>query len=306
MNVVARAADILRAGGLVALPTETVYGLAADATQGRAVARIFEVKGRPAFNPLIVHLGDAAWAEPLVQADARFSALTRAFWPGPLTLVLPRRAACPVAEIASAGLPSLALRMPSHPLALAVLNEARRPLAAPSANRSGMVSPTDAAHVIAALGDKIDLVVDGGPCRVGIESTVLDLTGPDAAVLRPGSVTADEIAAIIGPLAAAMPASATPKSPGQLAAHYAPRLPLRMNALGGRPGEAFLGFAGSPGATCDLSPAGDLREAAANLFAMIRTLDDPARHTGIAVAPVPQTGIGLAINDRLERAARAR
>jgi L-threonylcarbamoyladenylate synthase len=306
VSVVATAAEILRAGGLVAIPTETVYGLAADATQGQAVARIFEAKGRPSFNPLIVHVGGRDWVADLAHADDRFSRLAQAFWPGPLTFVLTRRDRSPISELVSAGLPSLALRMPAHPVAQDILSAAQRPLAAPSANRSGTVSPTEAAHVAASLGDAVDLIVDGGPCRVGIESTVLDLTSPAAAILRPGAVTAEEIAAIIGPLISADSESTAPKSPGQLAAHYAPSIPLRMNASHAKPGEARLGFGASADATLNLSPSGDLREAAANLFGMIRALDDPARYTGIAVAPVPLAGIGLAINDRLTRAARGR
>jgi L-threonylcarbamoyladenylate synthase len=304
--VIARAAEILRSGGLVAIPTETVYGLAADATQGRAVARIFEAKGRPSFNPLIVHVGARDWVADYARTDERFERLAHIFWPGPLTFVLPRRPDCPVSELVSAGLPSLALRMPAHPVAQEILAATQRPLAAPSANISGTVSPTEAAHVTASLGNKVDLVVDGGRARVGIESTVLDLTGPIAAILRPGSVTQEDIARVIGDVTTAAADPAAPKSPGQLASHYAPSVPLRMNARHAHPGEALLGFGKTPGAILDLSPGGDLKEAAANLFAMIRALDDPARHRGIAVAPVPLVGIGLAINDRLERASRGR
>lgn len=304
------AARILRGGGLVAFPTETVYGLGADATQGRAVARIYEAKGRPSFNPLIVHVGARDWVDALAAPDARFDALARAFWPGPLTLVMRRRADCPVSELVSAGLPSLALRMPAHPLALALLARTGRPLAAPSANRSGTVSPTQAAHVRASLGDRVDLVLDGGPCAVGIESTVLDITGPTPTILRPGAITRAQVEDALGPASRPVALSAgapdAPASPGQLEAHYAPGLPLRMDAAAARPGEALLGFGGSAGAARDLSPSGDLREAAANLFAMMHALDDPARYTGIAVAPVPGDGIGLAINDRLRRAARGR
>ncbi|MCA0200849.1 MAG: threonylcarbamoyl-AMP synthase, partial [Proteobacteria bacterium] len=280
--------------------------LAADATQGRAVARIFEAKGRPSFNPLIVHVGDRDWVADFARTDERFERLAHIFWPGPLTFVLQRRPACSVSELVSAGLPSLALRMPAHPIAQEILAAAQRPLAAPSANLSGTVSPTEAAHVTASLGDNVDLVVDGGRARVGIESTVLDLTGPVAAILRPGSVTQEDIARAIGDVTTAAADPTAPKSPGQLTSHYAPSVPLRMNAHHAHDGEALLGFGKTPGATLDLSPGGDLREAAANLFAMIRALDDPALHQGIAVAPVPLVGIGLAINDRLERAARGR
>jgi L-threonylcarbamoyladenylate synthase len=306
VTVIARAAQILRAGGLVAMPTETVYGLAADATQGKAVARIFEAKGRPSFNPLISHVGGRDWIADLAQTDDRFERLAAAFWPGPLTFVLPRRQNCPVSELVSAGLPSLAVRMPAHPLAQEILREVQRPLAAPSANVSGTVSPTEAAHVRASLGDKVDLIVDGGPCAVGIESTVLDLTGAAAVILRPGSITQEDIAKIIGVVAVSTTDPSAPKSPGQLAAHYAPSLPLRMNAAHAYENEALLGFGAAPGAALNLSPAGDLKEAAANLFGMIHKLDDAARYAGIAVMPVPLGGIGAAINDRLERAARGR
>lgn len=306
MSVVAKAAEILRAGGLVAIPTETVYGLAADATQGKAVARIFEAKGRPSFNPLIVHVGGRDWIADLAVTDDRFERLARAFWPGPLTFVLRRREKCPVSELVSAGLDSLAVRMPAHPLAREILNAVQRPLAAPSANVSGSVSPTTAAHVAESLGDKVDLIVDGGACAVGIESTVLDLMGPAAAILRPGSVTQEMIEKVIGAVSVGAGDPAAPKSPGQSAAHYAPSIRLRMNADRADPGEALLGFGPVSGATLNLSPACDLTEAAAHLFAMIRALDDPARYAGIAVSPVPLAGIGAAINDRLARAARGR
>jgi L-threonylcarbamoyladenylate synthase len=308
VSIAAEAAAILRAGGLVALPTETVYGLAADATQGKAVARIFEAKGRPAFNPLISHVGGRDWVADLAETDWRFETLAAAFWPGPLTFVLRRAKGCPISQLATAGLATLALRMPAHPMALEILKAAQRPLAAPSANISGTVSPTQAAHVAAALGGKVDLIVDGGPCAVGIESTVIDLSGVGAAaaILRPGRITAEEIAALIGPVSAQATDEAAPRSPGQTAAHYAPSIPLRINAAAARTGEALLGFGPAPGAALNLSPGGDLKEAAANLFGMIRKLDDPVRYTSIAVSPVPAVGIGIAINDRLERAARGR
>lgn len=300
---IANAAALLRDGGLVAFPTETVYGLGADATQGKAVARIFEAKGRPSFNPLIVHVGAVAWTEPLVHSDARFEVLAQAFWPGPLTFVLHRRKDCPVSELASAGLSSLAIRMPAHPLAQKILAAVERPLAAPSANRSGSVSPTTAAHVAASLGDRIDLIVDGGSCAVGIESTVLDLTASIPTILRPGAVTREQLEAFVGAVAVSTGQASQPTSPGQLEAHYAPSIPLRMNAATAKPTEALLGFGSTPNATLNLSPSGDLREAAANLFAMMRLLDESGHHAGIAVAQIPDTGIGLAINDRLRRAA---
>jgi len=299
---IAEGAAILRDGGLVAFPTETVYGLGGDATQGTTVARIFEAKGRPSFNPLIVHVAEPGWVGALAETDERFAKLAARFWPGPLTLVLRRLPTCPVSQLVSAGLPSIAVRMPDHPVARDLLRAAGRPLAAPSANKSGVVSPTLAAHVARSLGDRVDLIIDGGACRVGLESTVLDLTGP-AALLRPGFVTAEDIAAVIGPLVAPILDPKAPKAPGQLASHYAPALPLRLNAQTATAGEAFLGFGASERTTLNLSPSGDLKEAAANLFAMMQSLDDPAKFKGIAVAPIPATGIGVAINDRLTRAA---
>ncbi len=303
---IAEGARILRTGGLVAFPTETVYGLGGDATQGKAVARIFAAKGRPSFNPLIVHVADVDWVADLAKADTRFDILARAFWPGPLTFVLPRRDGCPASELVSAGLDSIAVRMPDHPVAQALLRAVQRPLAAPSANASGTVSPTLAAHVASSLGDKVDLIIDGGPCRVGLESTVLDLTQGKATILRPGAIIAEQIAALIGPVATATEDPALPKSPGQLVSHYAPVLPLRLNATTAGPGEALLGFGSSSNAALNLSPTGDLVEAAANLFAMMRALDDSMRFSAMAVAPIPATGIGIAINDRLKRAAAPR
>jgi len=299
---VAEGASILRSGGLVAFPTETVYGLGGDATDGKAVARIFAAKGRPSFNPLIVHVAAREWVAGLAETDARFEKLAAAFWPGPLTLVLRRRKDCPASELVSAGLDTIAVRMPDHPIAQALLRAVDRPLAAPSANASGTVSPTLAKHVADSLGAKVDLIIDGGPCRVGLESTVLDLSEGAATVLRPGAITAEQIAAIIGPVSVSQDDPATPKSPGQLASHYAPSLPLRLNATHVKADEALLGFGPGP-ATLNLSPVGDLVEAAANLFAMLRTLDEPSKFRAIAVMPIPAAGIGIAINDRLARAA---
>ena len=299
---IARAAVILRNGGLVAFPTETVYGLGADATQGAAVARIFEAKGRPSFNPLIAHIADAtAVADFALPAD-HFEALARAFWPGPLTLVMRRKPGSNISDLVSAGGATIALRCPDSPAALDLLRAVGRPVAAPSANRSGSVSPTSAAHVAASLGERVDLILDAGPCRVGLESTVLDLTQTVPVILRPGGVTREQIAAIVGAVTSGSDEPAAPKSPGQQLSHYAPSLPVRINTRDVRAGEALLGF--GPGeATLNLSTRGDLREAAANLFAMLRQLDDPARFTGIAVMPVPEDGVGAAINDRLRRAA---
>lgn len=302
MDEVARAAALLRAGGVVAFPTETVYGLGADAADARAVARVFEIKGRPRFNPLIVHIAEPGDAEALALVDPRARALTERFWPGGLTVVLPRRASCPAAPLALAGLDTVALRCPAHPLARELLARCGRPVAAPSANRSGRLSPTAASHVRSELGDAVDIVLDGGPCPIGVESTVVDLTG-EPTLLRPGALDP----AALGIALAAPDCDGAPKSPGRLASHYAPAAPLRMNATEIRDGEALLAF-GAPapaaGIARNLSASGDLAEAAANFFSMLRELDAPGV-AGIAAMPVPDRGLGLAINDRLRRAAAA-
>jgi len=305
---IARAAAALRAGELVGLPTETVYGLAGDATNDRAVAKIFAAKGRPKFNPLIVHVSATAEARALVEFDARADTLAERFWPGPLTLVLPRRADCGVSLLCSAGLDSLAVRLPAHPVARAVIAATGRPLAAPSANPSGRLSPTRAKHVADSLGPQVALVIDGGPCQVGLESTVLDLTGPDPVLLRPGGLAAETLAAAIGAIRPADPDGAI-KSPGMLASHYAPHLPLRLAAHDVQPDEALLGFgpeapAGAL-ATLNLSPTGDLVEAAAHLFDYLHRLDASGARA-IAAMAVPDEGLGRAINDRLRRAASPR
>ncbi len=304
-ETIAEAAWRLRAGELVAFPTETVYGLGADAGNDAAVAAVFAAKDRPRFNPLIVHLADQAAAEALAVFDDRARAVAWKFWPGPLTLVLPRRPGCPLSLLVSAGLETVALRVPNHPTALALLAVARRPIAAPSANRSGAVSPTTAAHVAADLGERAGLILDGGPCRIGVESTVVDLTGEQPALLRPGGLAVETLERFVGPLARATDTTGRPRSPGLLARHYAPGRGLRCYAHRPEAGEAFLGFGpDTPGADLNLSPDGDLTEAAGNLFAMLRRLDAPP-FTGIAVAPVPEAGLGRAINDRLRRAAAA-
>ena len=302
---VAEVRALLRAGRLVAFPTETVYGLGGDATCDRAVAAIFAAKGRPSFNPLIVHVAEAAEAEALVRLDGRARALIARFSPGPLTLVLPRAPGSPVSLLASAGLDTIAIRLPGHDVARAVIRAAGRPVAAPSANRSGAVSPTTAQHVAESLGARVDLIVDGGPCRVGVESTVLDLSTDTATLLRPGGVTAEEIEAVLG-TRPGRPGHdpQAPKSPGMQASHYAPALAVLTDAAAAAGGEAFLGF-GPMACTLNLSEQGDLAEAAANLFAFLRRLDDPA-FTAIAVAPIPDHGLGAAINDRLRRAAAPR
>jgi L-threonylcarbamoyladenylate synthase len=297
----------LRAGELVAFPTETVYGLGGDATNGRAVAAIFAAKGRPRFNPLIVHVTGLAEAELVAVFDARARQITERFWPGPLSLVLPRRPDSAVSLLACAGLNTVAIRAPSHPVARELLAAFGRPIAAPSANRSGRVSPTEAAHVQDEIGERVGLILDGGRCPVGLESTVLDLSGERPRLLRPGAVTREELIPLLGEIGSA--SGGAPRAPGMLASHYAPSLPLRLNAIDARPGEALLAFGaaipvGFVQVEC-LSRAGDLVEAAANLFALLRRLDDPS-FTGIAVMPIPETGLGLAINDRLRRAAAPR
>jgi L-threonylcarbamoyladenylate synthase len=305
-EAIARAGEMLRAGRLVAFPTETVYGLGGDATSDAAVARIFAAKGRPRFNPLIVHVPDLTAAEAIAEFGPRARDLARRFWPGPLTLVLRRRATSGISLLACAGLDTVAIRVPSHPVAQALLCETGRPLAAPSANRSGHVSPTEAGHVATELGDRVDLILDGGRCVVGLESTVLDLSSATPGLLRPGGATLEEIARSLGWFAVVETDPAAPRSPGQLASHYAPRLPLRKDAVAARPGEALLAY-GAPtppgfAEVLNLSETGDLAEAAANLFAMLRRLDR-AEFTGIAVMPIPEHGLGRAINDRLRRAA---
>ncbi len=306
-EAVERAARLLREGELVAFPTETVYGLGADATNERAVAAVFAAKGRPRFNPLIVHVPGLAEAEIFAEFDARARRIVAQFWPGPLTLVLRRRKASGLALLASAGLDTVAVRAPAHPVAQALLRAAGRPIAAPSANRSGRVSPTEAAHVGAELGGNVALILDAGRTPVGVESTVLDLSGEAPLLLRPGGVTLEALSASLGPIATA--AAGPLRSPGMLASHYAPSLPLRLDAVDARPGEALLAFgpAALPGfaQVLWLSRSGDLAEAAANLFAMLRQLDNPA-FTGIAAMPIPERGLGSAINDRLRRAAGPR
>lgn len=298
---IAQAAQLLKAGALVGFPTETVYGLGADATQGEAVAAIFAAKGRPLFNPLIVHVARLEDARAHVEFSPRAQALAQTFWPGPLTLVLPRRKDTPLSLLVSAGLDTVALRAPSHPVAQALLKQAGVPVAGPSANRSGQVTATTAAHVRESLDGKVDLILDAGSTMLGIESTVIGFDGDRPLLLRPGAIARDEIEALIGPLGA--PGTLI-RGPGQLASHYAPQAMLRLNAVSCEDGEVLLGFGDVAGAALNLSPRGDLKEAAANLFAMLRELDKRAGK--IAVSPIPATGIGEAINDRLARAAAPR
>ena len=302
-----QAADLIASGHLVAFPTETVYGLGGDATNGAAVAAIFAAKGRPAFNPLIIHVPDLAVAETLGQFSALARRLALAFWPGPLTLVVPRVTNCPISLLATAGLDTLAIRVPDHEVARRLLSVCGRPLAAPSANPSGRLSPTQARDVAQSLSAAaVPLVLDGGPCRVGLESTVVAVTGATATLLRPGGLARSAIEAVAGPLAEAGEDHGAPASPGRLASHYAPGLPLRLDAASVSPDEALLAFGPDVpmGAhlTLNLSTSGDLAEAAANLFAMLRALDASGARA-IAAMPVPTHGLGEAINDRLSRAA---
>ncbi len=312
----AEAARILAAGGLVAFPTETVYGLGADAANGPAIARLYEAKGRPAFNPLIAHVVDLEAARELARFDARTMRLAQAFWPGPLTLVLPKLRKCRVAELATAGLDTIAVRVPNHPVARDVLAAFGKPVVAPSANRSGHVSPTRAEHVKADLAGRIDLIIDGGATPVGVESTIVACLG-EPALLRPGGVTRAALERTLRHTLAYIPpaissADDTPLAPGMLASHYAPHTRLRLNAHYVEPGEVLLGFGPTPpeGAkrakkVLNLSPRGDLIEAAANLFSHLRVLDAAGGST-IAVMPIPAAGLGEAINDRLARAAAPR
>lgn len=293
------AAETLRAGGLVLMPTETVYGLAADAGNARAVAAIYEAKGRPSFNPLISHVSDLTMARRIARFDARAEALAAAFWPGPLTLVLSVADDAAVCDLARAGLDSVAVRAPGHPLAQALIARFGGPVVAPSANRSGRPSPTTFGDAMEETGVAVAAALDGGPCEVGLESTVVALLG-DARLLRPGSVTRAEIEAVIGPLAEAE--DDAKRSPGRLARHYAPNAPVRLEAAAPLAGEAWLAFGPTGAGPWNLSPTGDLREAAANLFAYLRGADRTGP-VGIAVAPIPHEGLGEAINDRLKRAA---
>ena len=296
------AARALAQGALVIMPTETVYGLAADAQNAAAVARIFEAKGRPRFNPLIAHVSDLQSAERIARLDSRAAALARAFWPGPLTLVAPARDGGGVCDLARAGLDTVAVRAPAHPLAQALLAAFGGPVVAPSANRSGRPSPTTLADALEETGDAAAAALDGGPCRIGLESTVVACLDGPLRLLRAGGLERAAIEAVAGPLADAEGHAG--RSPGRTVLHYAPDAPVRLEASGPRAGEAYLAFGAAPDAPLvwNLSPAANLREAAANLFAMLRAADR-TRPAAIAVAPVPETGLGEAINDRLRRAA---
>jgi L-threonylcarbamoyladenylate synthase len=297
---IADAAARLQSGGIVAIPTETVYGLAADASNARAVAKIYAAKGRPDFNPLIVHVPDRHAAEAIAVFGELAAKLADAFWPGPLTLVLPLREGAGVAGAVTAGLPTIAIRCPAHPVMRSVLLASGRNVAAPSANRSGSISPTRAAHVAASLGDAVPLIIDAGPCREGLESTIVAVRENGWQILRPGPVTAENLAEVAGTPQLGEALSGI-EAPGQLASHYAPSKSVRLNATAAQPDEWHIGF-GAVAGDENLSAAGNLAEAAANLFDALHRADASDR-SAIAVAPIPEEGIGEAINDRLQRAA---
>lgn len=294
--------ELLHSGGVVVIPTETVYGLAADATSDLAVAKIYTLKNRPQFNPLIIHVATINQAETIAVFSKQAHDLAKVFWPGSLTLVLPKRPDSLISDLASAGLNTIAVRIPNHTIALDLLKAYGKPIAAPSANRSTEISPTQARDVQSTFGDDI-FILDGGPCQVGLESTIVDLTGPQPVLLRPGGISLEQLESILGPIEK-ISGDALIKAPGMMKRHYAPSIPLRLNATKAFPKEAVLGFGdcGNLPVTLNLSPSGDLVEAAANLFRMVRNLDLPT-YEGIAVTPIPNHGLGLAINDRLKRAA---
>ena len=302
---ISRAAEALARGEIVAFPTETVYGLGANALDASAVAKVFAAKDRPRFNPLIVHVLGVEEAQSYASVNDTARKLMRAFWPGPLSLVLPRTRGCAIADLVSAGLDTIALRAPNHPVARALLEAVKLPIAAPSANRSGRISPTTAAHVEAELDDVPAMILDGGPCTLGLELTVLGIDGDDVTLLRLGALPREEIETVLGRKLAKPKSGDHVTSPGQLATHYAPLTPLRLNARSARRGEALLAFGPHApefaGLTINLSQRGDLVEAAANFFAALRALDEAGVET-IAVMPIPAHGLGEAINDRLKRA----
>ena len=305
--LIKKACDLLHQGNVVAMPTETVYGLAADATQDQAIVKVYEMKNRPSFNPLIMHVSNIIAAKEYALFSKAAELLAESFWKSnhhrPLTLVLQRLENSNLSHLATAGLDTVAIRVPGHPIALELLRQFGKPLAAPSANRSNHISPTTAKHVRESFGDNTLFILDGGNCEIGLESTILDMTQDQPVLLRPGGTTVEEIEEVLKtPVLRRTDPSAIIKAPGMLKRHYAPRLPLRLNVLEPAEGEAFLGFGRTENTTLNLSPSGNLNEAASNLFSMLRDLDNP-KFNGIAVMPIPHEGLGLAINDRLSRAA---
>lgn len=302
MDLITQAADLLNKGKLVAFPTETVYGLGAIATSDTAVASIYKAKGRPSFNPLIAHVSSIEMAKKYVKWNEMAEALAKAFWPGPLTLVLPRRSDCKLSYLISAGLETVAIRMPNHPMALELIEKTGIPIAAPSANKSGSLSPTTPQHVADSLGKNVDLILKGGACKIGVESTVL-LVDKHPTLLRFGGILPAQIEQVIGQKVRTFLTDETaPRSPGQSLSHYAPCKPLRINAKRVKKDEVLLGF-GPVKCFLNLSPTGSLQEASANLFAFLHQLDKDKSIQKIAVSPIPQKDLGLAINDRLKRAA---
>lgn len=300
-----QAARIIRNGGLVAFPTDTVYGLGADVYNPQAVAAIFEAKGRPTFDPLISHIAEIDFLPEYACTDERVMALARHFWPGPLTFVLKRKEHNPSLDLVCSGLPHIAVRMPNHPLALKLIKTAGVPIAAPSANKFKCISPTTARHVADSLGDKVDMILDGGPCKIGVETTIIDLTTPEMVMLRAGGLSKEEIESFTGEKVVVSHGDPNkPSAPGQLLKHYAPRMPMRINVAQEdvRPDEFYIGFGGVKNAHLNLSPSGSLNEAAANLFAYMRLAETHTEYRGIAMSPIPETGLGLAINDRIRRA----
>lgn len=298
-----RAALAVKSGGLVAMPTETVYGLGANVYIAAAVARIFEAKQRPFFDPLISHIAETDFLKTYARTDERIMALARKFWPGPLTMVLKRSDNNAAIDLACSGLPNIAVRMPAHPVALDLIKKSGVPIVAPSANKFKSISPTTAQHVFDSLGDKVDMILDGGPCAVGVESTIIDVTGSNVVILRAGGTSKEDLEKFLNEKVLLSQGNPNqPSAPGQLLKHYAPNHPLRINAATRQSGEFFIGFGKIADCDLNLSPAGDLREAAANLFAFLRRADTAPGYTGLAMSPVPEHGLGLAINDRIRRA----
>lgn len=302
---IARAADTIKQGGLVSFPTDTVYGLGANVYNAQAVANIFKAKERPLFDPLISHIADIDFLSEYAVTDDRAIALAKHFWPGPLTFVLKRKDNNPAIDLACAGLNSIAVRMPNHPVTLELIRQSGVPIVAPSANRFKTISPTTAQHVQDSLGDRVDMILDGGACRIGVETTIIDLTGKHIVILRAGGMAREELEAFTGEkIYLSHDNPDLPKAPGQLLKHYAPRMPMRINVEADdvKADEFFIGFGDVKGAQLNLSPSGDLCEAAANLFAFMREAEKHSEYKGIAMSPIPENGLGLAINDRIRRA----
>lgn len=297
------AAQTIKNGGLVAMPTETVYGLGANVYIASAVAKIFEAKQRPFFDPLISHIAEIDFLKTYAQTDERIISLAQKFWPGPLTMVLKRTDNNAAIDLACSGLPNIAVRMPSHPVALSLIKKSGVPIVAPSANKFKSISPTTAQHVFDSLGKRVDMILDGGACSVGVESTIIDVTGKNIVILRAGGTSKEDLEKFLNERVFLSDGDPNkPSAPGQLLKHYAPEHPLRINAATRQPGEFFIGFGKIADCDLNLSPNGDLCEAAANLFAFLREADQKKDYKGLAISPIPETGLGLAINDRIRRA----